>query len=85
MSDHKTIRQEIIQKTIEYYQAKYVKTVFEPGKSTVNYAGRVFDHKELVYAVEASLDFWLTEGRFSEEFADEIAEYLGIEHVLLTN
>lgn len=85
MNDYKAIRQEIIQKTIEYYQAKFAKTVFQPGISKVNYAGRVFDHQELVNAVEASLDFWLTEGRFSEAFAEKIAEFLGVEHVLLTN
>jgi CDP-6-deoxy-D-xylo-4-hexulose-3-dehydrase len=85
MSDYKKIRQEIIQKTIEYYQAKFVKHDFVPGKSKLNYAGRVFDHQELINAVEASLDFWLTEGRFSEAFAEKIAEFLGIKHVLLTN
>jgi CDP-6-deoxy-D-xylo-4-hexulose-3-dehydrase len=85
MSDFKTLRKEIIAKTIEYYQARFGKTEFIPGKSKVNYAGRVFDQEELVNAVEASLDFWLTEGRFSEEFAEKIAEFLGVEHVLLTN
>jgi CDP-4-dehydro-6-deoxyglucose reductase, E1 len=85
MIDHKTIRKEIIQKTIEYYQAKFSQHDFVPGKSKVNYAGRVFDQNELVNAVEASLDFWLTEGRFSESFAEKIAQYLGVEHVLLTN
>jgi CDP-6-deoxy-D-xylo-4-hexulose-3-dehydrase len=58
---------------------------FVPGKTKVNYAGRVFDEKEMINAVNASLDFWLTEGRFSEEFAEKIADFLGIEHVLLTN
>lgn len=85
MSDFKTIRKEIIQKTVEYYQARFAKPDFIPGKSRINYAGRVFDHKELVNAVEASLDFWLTEGRFSESFAEKIAGFLGIEYVLLTN
>ncbi len=85
MRDFNTIRQEIIQKTIEYHQAKFVKPDFIPGKSKVNYAGRVFDQQELVNAVEASLDFWLTEGRFSEAFAEKISEFLGVEHVLLTN
>src|ERR1035437_4407136 len=85
MSDYKTIRKEIIQKTVEYYQARFANPDFVPGKSKINYAGRIFDHKELVNAVEASLDFWLTEGRFSESFAEKIAEFLGIEHVLLTN
>ena len=85
MSDYKVIRQEIIQKTIEYYQARFEKDDYVPGKSRINYAGRVFDHAELVNAVEASLDFWLTEGRFSESFSEKISEFLGVEHVLLTN
>jgi CDP-4-dehydro-6-deoxyglucose reductase, E1 len=85
MSDYREIRKEIIQKTIEYYQARFAKTDFIPGKSKVNYAGRVFGPQELINAVEASLDFWLTEGRFSEEFAEKIGEFLGTEYVLLTN
>jgi CDP-6-deoxy-D-xylo-4-hexulose-3-dehydrase len=85
MDDHKTIRKEIISKTIEYYQAKFAHKEFIPGKTRVNYAGRIFDEKEIVNAVEASLDFWLTEGRFSENFAEKISEFLGVEHVLLTN
>jgi CDP-6-deoxy-D-xylo-4-hexulose-3-dehydrase len=85
MSDYKVIRQEIIQKTVEYYQARFEKNDFVAGKSRINYAGRVFDHAELVNAVEASLDFWLTEGRFSESFSEKISEFLGVEHVLLTN
>jgi CDP-6-deoxy-D-xylo-4-hexulose-3-dehydrase len=85
MSDFKTIRKDIISKTIEFYNARFTKTDFVPGKSRINYAGRVFDQAELVNAVEASLDFWLTEGRFSESFAEKIGEFLGVEHVLLTN
>jgi len=85
MQDIKVLRQEIIAKTIEYYQIKFADTAFIPGKSRVNYAGRVFNEKEIVNAVDASLDFWLTEGRFSEQFAEKIADFLGVEHVLLTN
>jgi CDP-6-deoxy-D-xylo-4-hexulose-3-dehydrase len=85
MSDFNKLRTEIVQKTIEYYEAKFVKHEFVPGKSKVNYAGRIFDQEELVNAVEASLDFWLTEGRFSESFAEKISDFLGVEHVLLTN
>ena len=85
MTDHKILRQEIISKTIEYHQARFGQTRFVPGKTRVNYAGRVFDEKELSNAVEASLDFWLTEGRYSEEFSEKIAEFLDVEHVLLTN
>jgi CDP-4-dehydro-6-deoxyglucose reductase, E1 len=85
MIDHKTIRNEIISKTIEYFQLRFAQKEFIPGKTKVNYAGRVFDEKEIVNAVEASLDFWLTEGHFSESFAEKIADFFGIEHVLLTN
>jgi CDP-6-deoxy-D-xylo-4-hexulose-3-dehydrase len=85
MSDIKTLKKEIIEKTIEYYRLKFSNKEFIAGKTKVNYAGRVFDETELVNAVDASLDFWLTEGRFTEEFAEKIAEFLGIEHVLLTN
>ena len=85
MQDIKSLRQEIISKTIEYYQAKFVEKEFIPGKTKINYAGRIFDQEEIINAVDASLDFWLTEGRFSEQFAEKIADFLGIEHVLLTN
>jgi CDP-6-deoxy-D-xylo-4-hexulose-3-dehydrase len=85
MTDIKKLQQEILEKTIAYYHAKFAEKEFIPGKTRVNYAGRVFDEKELVNAVSASLDFWLTEGRFSEEFSEKIADFLGLEHVLLTN
>jgi CDP-4-dehydro-6-deoxyglucose reductase, E1 len=85
MSNANQLRQEIIAKTIEYHQAKFGEKEFIAGKSPVNYAGRVFDEQEIVNAVEASLDFWLTESRYSEEFAEKIADFLGIKQVLLTN
>ena len=85
MTDLIRLKKEIIKKIIQYYQLKFIQKEFIPGKSKVNYAGRVFDEKELCNAVEASLDFWLTEGRFSEEFSEKIAEFLEVEHVLLTN
>jgi CDP-6-deoxy-D-xylo-4-hexulose-3-dehydrase len=71
--------------TKSYHQQHFSLKEFIPGQSRVNYAGRVFDEKEIINTVDASLDFWLTEGRFSEEFAEKISDYLGIEHVLLTN
>lgn len=85
MKDHKKIRKNIKEQTREYYKAKFTDKKFIPGKSKINYAGRVFDEDEVIHAVEASLDFWLTEGRFSEEFATKIADFLDVEHVLLTN
>lgn len=85
MKDPNILRKEILDKTREYYEAKFSNKEFHPGKQKVNYAGRVFDQSEIINAVDASLDFWLTEGRFSELFAEKISEFLDIENVILTN
>ncbi len=81
----KDIKKEIFDKVKEYYKSKFIQKKFEAGKDKVNYAGRVFDEKEIINAVDASLDFWLTEGRFSEQFSEKISEFLGVENVILTN
>ncbi len=85
MGEEELIRKQIIDLTKDYYVCKFGRQEFTKGKSHVNYAGRVFDEHELQNAVEASLDFWLTEGRYSEEFAEKISDFLDIDHVLLTN
>jgi CDP-4-dehydro-6-deoxyglucose reductase, E1 len=85
MTEADSLRKEILDKTKEYTGLKFQGKNFIPGVSRVNYAGRVFDEKELINAVDASLDFWLTEGRYSEKFAEKIADFLGIENVILTN
>nr|MCR4737425.1 lipopolysaccharide biosynthesis protein RfbH [Bacteroidales bacterium] len=85
MLNHKELRKQITALTAEYYKARFEEKEFVPGKTKVNYAGRVFDEEELQNAVNASLDFWLTEGRFSEEFSSKISEFLEVENVLLTN
>jgi len=81
----KELRNKILDLTREYYSAKFGNSHFEPGKTRVNYAGRVFDEKDLVNLVDSSLDFWLTEGRFSEEFSEKIADFLGVENAILVN
>ena len=58
---------------------------FVPGKTPVRYAGRVYDEKEVVSLVDASLDFWLTAGRYAKKFEKELAEFLGVKFCLLTN
>ena len=84
MADHRQLRKEILEKTKEFYQARFGENNYNPGKSRVNYAGRVFDEQELMNAVDASLDFWLTEGRYTEQFSEKIADYLEMDNVLLT-
>lgn len=61
------------------------KEVFIPGKSEIPYAGRVYDEKELINLVDASLDFWLTAGRYAKKFEQKLAGFLGVRYCLLTN
>ena len=58
---------------------------FEPGVTTVPYAGRVFTEDEVEAAVGATLDFWLTLGPEGEAFERELAAMLGVKHSLLVN
>ncbi len=68
-----------------YYEDNYKNRKFMPGKDIVRYAGRVFDEREMLKLIEASLDFWLTEGRFAEEFSEKISDFLQVSNVILTN
>jgi CDP-6-deoxy-D-xylo-4-hexulose-3-dehydrase len=58
---------------------------FTAGKTTVPYAGRVFDSDEVEAAVSATLDFWLTLGPEGEAFEMELAQRLGVKRSLLVN
>ncbi len=58
---------------------------FNPGETTVPYAGRVFDQDEVEAAVSATLDFWLTLGPEGDSFERELAAYLGVRRTLLVN
>jgi len=79
------LRQQIASLVAEFHQVRSLKQAYIPGKTPVRYAGRVFDEKEIQAAVEASLDFWLTEGRFTEEFQSELAEKIGVEYAFFVN
>jgi len=80
------VRKEILKLTQEYYNLKFGKEkAFLAGESKVNYAGRKFDGQELVNLVDASLDFWLTAGRYAEEFEYTFAQMFGAEDALLVN
>ncbi|GAG62715.1 unnamed protein product, partial [marine sediment metagenome] len=46
-----------------------------PGKTLINYAGRIYDEKEMISLVDASLDFWLTSGTFAQQFEKEFAQF----------
>ena len=77
-------RKEILELVKKYYQTNLKEKEYEKGKA-IRYAGRVFDEEELVNLVDSSLDFWLTEGRYSREFTKKLKTFLGVEHIILTN
>ena len=78
-------RQEILSLVSDYYHTyKEEKEPFRPGQR-ITYAGRVFDEKEMCSLVESALDFWLTTGRYAEEFEREFAKYLGVRYASLVN
>jgi CDP-6-deoxy-D-xylo-4-hexulose-3-dehydrase len=80
------LRREILEKVREYHDVAFADDgAFEPGRSRVGYAGRVFDEKELINLVDSSLDFWLTYGRFSKQFEEGLASFLGVKTALLVN
>lgn len=71
---------------VENYSAqKYTATIFIPGKSVVPPSGKVLGSSELKNMVEASLDGWLTTGRFNEQFEKKLADFIGIKHLITVN
>lgn len=78
-------RQEILA-LVEEYAVRYreKKKPFQPG-DRISYASRVYDHKEMVNAADAVLEFWLTSGRYSDLFEKKLGEYLGVPYVSLVN
>ena len=78
-------REQIKELVTEYYYSfKKKSTEFVPG-DRIAYASRVFDEKEMCALVDAALDFWLTTGRFSDEFEKKFAEFLGVRFANLVN
>ncbi len=81
----KELRQEVIRAAKQYYEFRHgTRPAFARG-GRIPYAGRVFDEREIEALVDASLDFWLTTGRYAERFEREFARFLGIAHCSLTN
>lgn len=85
MSVEDELRAHIKDLVKRYYDAKFRRRKFVPGKSVVRYAGRVFNHEEMQNVVDSALDFWLTEGRFAEQFVLEFSDYIGVQNAMLTN
>lgn len=85
MEKHEKLRIQIRDLVAEYYRAAHAVRPFAPGETRVNYASRVYDERELMAAVDACLDFWLTAGANASALEDRLAEYVGVRRALLVN
>lgn len=79
------IHNQIKELITKYAAEKYKSRDFIPGQTIVPPAGKVIGELELQYMVEASLDGWLTTGRFNDKFEKDLAAYLGVKHLITVN
>jgi CDP-6-deoxy-D-xylo-4-hexulose-3-dehydrase len=79
------LRREIAKLVEQYAEIAHAPRPFVPGQSPVPVSGKVIGAQELKNMVDASLDGWLTTGRFNAEFEERLAAYLGVKHVLTVN
>jgi len=88
MTKQEELKQEILNKTKKYYELVHKPQQTKPFDETtsrVNYAGRVFDEKEMTNLVDSSLDFWLTYGSYSKQFEKKLSKYLNVRWAFLVN
>ena len=86
-NEQKKLHDEILEKVREYHDKfhfeKNNKEFVEGDR--ISYSGRVYDADEMTTLVDAALEFWLTQGRYSQEFETRLAEYVGTKYCSLVN
>jgi CDP-6-deoxy-D-xylo-4-hexulose-3-dehydrase len=85
LDQQQEIRQKIAALVEEYAQLKYTPQSFKPGETVIPPSGKVLDAAELKSMVEASLDGWLTTGRFNDAFEKKLRDFLGVKFLITTN
>ncbi|KVX81916.1 lipopolysaccharide biosynthesis protein RfbH [Burkholderia ubonensis] len=79
------LREQILQLVSQYGELTTRRAAFEPGQTVIPPSGKVIGAKEMTLMVEASLDGWLTTGRFNEAFENALAAYLGVDYLITVN
>ncbi len=85
MDQQQEIRQKIAALVDEYAKLKYTPQSFKAGETVIPPSGKVLDAAELKSMVEASLDGWLTTGRFNDAFEKKLRDFLGVKFLITTN
>ncbi|MNI18765.1 L-glutamine:2-deoxy-scyllo-inosose aminotransferase [compost metagenome] len=79
------LRQQVLELAERYHNADRPSVSFVPGVDQIPVTGKVCDSEDLTYLIDASLDMWLTSGRYAKQFEREFADYIGSRYCLLTN
>jgi CDP-6-deoxy-D-xylo-4-hexulose-3-dehydrase len=79
------LRAQILELVAEYSAEAFPEKKFFPGESSVPVSGRVFDTRDVQSLVDSGLDFWLTTGRFANQFEKEFASFFNMRHAILVN
>ncbi|MDR3482385.1 MAG: lipopolysaccharide biosynthesis protein RfbH [Burkholderiaceae bacterium] len=79
------LRQQILELVAQYGALASMPTPFQPGVTVVPPAGKVVGAPEMKMMVEASLDAWLTTGRFNDQFEARLAKLIGVQHLITVN
>ena len=77
-------REEILKLVAEYCDTYHAPKEYKEG-DRIPYASRVYDHEEMCNLVDSALEFWLTSGKYTVEFEQKFAEYLGVKYCSLVN
>ena len=85
MKTPEDLRLEISNLVAEYADLKYKDKTIKPGRAVIPASGKVIGSTELQYMVDASLDGWLTSGRFNRKFEIELAKFIGIKYLITVN
>ncbi|MBT8582083.1 lipopolysaccharide biosynthesis protein RfbH [Polynucleobacter paneuropaeus] len=83
--EQEKLRKQIAALVDQYAAIEFSPKAFEPGQTVVPPSGKLIGAEELRNMVDASLDGWLTTGRFNEQFEKKLAEFIGVKHAITVN
>jgi len=78
-------RHKILELVSDHYREEFSDSPFVPGSTPIPVSGKVFDEDDILHLVDASLDFWLTTGRYAARLERELAKFVGVRHSFLVN
>jgi CDP-6-deoxy-D-xylo-4-hexulose-3-dehydrase len=83
--EQEKLRNQIAALVDQYAAIEFSPKAFEPGKTVIPPSGKLLGAQELKNMVDASLDGWLTTGRFNEQFEKKLAEFIGVKYAITVN